>query len=60
MTPHETASTGTPGAPRATAPPPRTFGPQDQHRTHPITELRRARLTGTRVPITSRQASGSS
>ena len=28
MTPHETASTGTPGAPRATAPPPRTFGPQ--------------------------------
>ena len=28
MTPHDTGSTGTPGAPRATAPPPRTFGPQ--------------------------------
>ena len=28
MTPHETGSTTTPGAPRATAPPPRTFGPQ--------------------------------
>ena len=27
MTPHETGSTVTPGAPRA-APPPRTFGPQ--------------------------------
>ena len=29
MPPHETGSTATPGAaPRATAPPPRTFGPQ--------------------------------
>ena len=28
MTSHETASTTTPRAPRATAPPPRTFGPQ--------------------------------
>ena len=28
MTSHETASTTTPGAPRATAPPPRTFAPQ--------------------------------
>ena len=28
MTPHETGSTTTPGAPRATAPPARTFGPQ--------------------------------
>ena len=28
MTPPETGSTTTPGAPRATAPPPRTFGPQ--------------------------------
>ena len=28
MTPHETVSTATPGAPRTTAPPPRTFGPQ--------------------------------
>ena len=28
MTPHETGSTGTPGTPRATAPPARTFGPQ--------------------------------
>ena len=28
MTRHETGSTATPGAPRATAPPPRTFGPQ--------------------------------
>ena len=28
MTPHETASTTTPRAPRATAPPPRTFAPQ--------------------------------
>ena len=28
MTPHETGSTTTPGAPRATVPPPRTFGPQ--------------------------------
>ena len=28
MTPHETGSTATPSAPHATAPPPRTFGPQ--------------------------------
>ena len=28
MPPHETGSTATPGAPRATAPPPHTFGPQ--------------------------------
>ena len=28
MTPHETGSTATPGTPRATAPPPRTFGRQ--------------------------------
>ena len=28
MTPHDTGSTGTPGTPRATAPPVRTFGPQ--------------------------------
>ncbi len=28
MTPHETGSTATPGDSRATAPPPRTFGPQ--------------------------------
>ena len=28
MTPHDTGSTGTPGTPRATAPPARTFGPQ--------------------------------
>ena len=28
MTPHETGSTATPGTPRATAPPARTFGPQ--------------------------------
>ena len=28
MTPHETGSTRTPGAPRATAPPAHTFGPQ--------------------------------
>ena len=28
MTPHETVSTATPGAPRTTAPPPPTFGPQ--------------------------------
>ena len=28
MTPHETVSTTTPGDARATAPPPRTFGPQ--------------------------------
>ena len=28
MTPHETGSTTTPGAPRATAPLTRTFGPQ--------------------------------
>ena len=28
MPPHETGSTATPGAPRATAPPPCTFGPQ--------------------------------
>ena len=28
MTPHETISTTTPGDARATAPPPRTFGPQ--------------------------------
>ena len=28
MPPHETGSTATPGGPRATAPPPRTFGPQ--------------------------------
>ena len=28
MTPHETGSTATPGDARATAPPPRTFGPQ--------------------------------
>ena len=28
MTPHETGSTATPGAPRAMTPPPRTFGPQ--------------------------------
>ena len=28
MPPHKTGSTTTPGAPRATAPPPRTFGPQ--------------------------------
>ena len=28
MTPHETGSTGTPGAPCGTAPPARTFGPQ--------------------------------
>ena len=28
MTSHDTGSTGTPGTPRATAPPARTFGPQ--------------------------------
>ena len=28
MTPHETRSTTTPSAPRATVPPARTFGPQ--------------------------------